>query len=329
MLRMPAFEVHLPTTPEEAFALRTRLEDSMYVAGGTDLLVNLKHRLHEPAHLVSLASIDTLRGISLGSDGTLRIGASTTLQEVATSPVVLQEVPGLARAAALVAGPQHRRMGTLGGNVMLDTRCLFYNQTPLWRESLGYCLKKQGDWCHVIGSRKSCVAAQSSDTVPVLTALDARIELIDGEGTREVPLRELFTKDGRFDHVHTVPHTALVTAIVVPPRPAGHRSTYRKVRARNAIDYPQLGVAVVGSFDGDVVTSLEACLGAMLPQPRLLRHMDKAVGRTLTADLVEELAEHAFKQARPQAQIHGPADWRRHMVRVEMRRALEELANGA
>lgn len=326
MLRMPAFEVHLPTTPEEAFALRARLDDSMYVAGGTDLLVNLKHRLHEPAHLVSLAQVHGLSGVTLEADGTLRIGARTTLHEVATSDLVQREAPGLARAAGLVAGPQHRRMGTLGGNVMLDTRCLFYNQTPLWREGLGYCLKKSGDWCHVIGSRKSCVAAQSSDTVPVLTALDARVEIIDGEGVRAVALRDLFTKDGRFDHVHTVQHTALVTAIVVPPRPAGHRSTYRKLRARGSIDYPQLGVAVAAGFDGDVVTSLEVVLGAMLPQPKPLRHMDKAVGQRLTPELVEELAEHGFKQARPQAQIHGDPDWRRHMARVELRRALQEIA---
>src|SRR5690606_24313141 len=273
------------------------------------------HRLHEPEHLVSLARVEGLKGVDLAADGTLRIGAGVTLHDVATSPLIQREAPGLARAAGLVAGPQHRRMGTLGGNVMLDTRCLFYNQTPLWRESLGHCLKKQGDWCHVIGSRKSCVAAQSSDTVPALTALDARIELVDADGAREVALRDLFTKDGRFDHVHTVPHTALVTAVVVPPRPAGHRGTYRKVRARGSIDYPQLGVAVAAGFDGDVVTSLEVVIGAMLPQPKLLRHMDKAVGQRLTPELVEELAEHGFKQARPQAQIHGDPDWRRHMAR--------------
>lgn len=329
MLRMPGFEVHLPASAAEAVALRAELPESLYVAGGTDLLVNLKHRLHAPSHLVSLARVEGLGGITLQDDGTLRIGATTTLHEVATSPLVTREAPGLAQAAGLVAGPQHRRMGTLGGNVMLDTRCLFYNQSEHWRQSIGYCLKKDGDWCHVIGSPKSCVAAQSSDTVPMLTAMNAQIELLDVDGPREVPLRELFTKDGRFDHVHTVPHTALVTGILVPPRPTGHRGVYRKVRARAAIDYPQLGVAVAAGFDGDVLTALDIVIGAMLPQPRVLRHVDQAVGQRLTDDLIQQLAEHAFKQARPQAQVHGSPDWRRLMARVEVRRALTTLRPAA
>lgn len=325
MLRMPAFEVHLPTSATEALALRTRLPGSMYVAGGTDLLVNLKHQLHQPRHLVNLSGIDALRGTTLEADGTLRIGAGVTLHDLATSPRVRAELPGLAEAAGLVAGPQHRRMGTIGGNVLLDTRCLFYNQTELWRRALGHCLKKDGDWCHVIGSARSCVAAQSSDTVPVLVAADAAIEVLEPEGTRRVPLRALYQKDGRFEQVHAVPHTALVTAIVVPPRAPGHRSTYRKVRARAAVDYPQLGVGIVGSFDGDVVTGLEIVLGAMLPQPKRLPGASRAVGHVLTDARIAELADHAFRQARPQTQIHGSPAWRRHMARVEVHRGLEAL----
>lgn len=325
MLRMPEFQVHLPRTAAEAVKLRAELPASMYVAGGTDLLVNLKHQLHQPEHLVSLQQVAGLDAIELAADGTLRLGAGATLHAVATSPVVGREVPGLALAASLVAGPQHRRMGTIGGNVMLDTRCLFYNQTREWREALGWCLKADGDWCHVIGSAKSCVAAQSSDTVPMLVAVDATIELLDADGPREVALRELFTKDGRFDHVHSVPHTALVTGIRIPPRPAGHRSTYRKVRARQAIDYPQLGVAIAAAFDGDRLAALEVVIGAMLPQPKRLTNLDEALGKPLDDALVEFLAERAFKQVRPQAQIHGSADWRRHMARVELRRGLEAL----
>lgn len=329
MLRMPGFEVHLPQTVADAVALRAELPESMYVAGGTDLLVNLKHRLHAPRHLVSLAAVQGFGGVTTDDDGTLRIGAGTTLHDLATSEIVGAEVPGLAEAAGLVAGPQHRRMGTIGGNVMLDTRCLFYNQTEHWRQSIGYCLKKDGDWCHVIGSRKSCVAAQSSDTVPMLIAVGASLEVVDVEGARTVPLREVFTKDGRFDHVHTLDPRALVTAVVIPPRPPGHRSVYRKVRSRGSIDYPQLGVAIAASFDGSVVTSLEVVLGAMLPQPKRLRSMDKAVGQPLDEALIADLAEHGFKQARPQTQLHGSPDWRRHMARVELRRGLEALAASA
>ena len=146
MLRMPPFELHLPTTASEAVDLRSALPESMYIAGGTDLLPNLKHRLHAPQHLVSLSEVEGLDAISMAHDGTLEIGARSTLHAIATSELLLQEVPGFPEAAGVVAGPQHRQMGTIGGNVMLDTRCLFYNQTAEWRTALGNCLKKDGDW---------------------------------------------------------------------------------------------------------------------------------------------------------------------------------------
>ena len=323
---MPEFELHLPRTAAEAVSLRSSLPESLYVAGGTDLLPNLKHELHRPKHLVSLAQVEGLDGISVRADGTLRIGARTTLHALATDERLRVEVPGLSLAASLVAGPQHRRMGTLGGNVMLDTRCLFYNQSAHWRASLGYCLKAEGTWCHVIGSAKGCVAAQSSDTVPVLVALDARIEALAPDGTaREVPLRGLWTKDGRVDRNHTVPAESLVTAILVPPRRSGHRSTYRKVRSRAAVDYPQLGVAVVAAFDGGTCSALDVVLGAMLPHPKAVDGLDFAVGTPLDDAVIERVAEAAFKQARPQSQIHGEPSWRRHMARVETRRALEAV----
>ncbi len=325
MLRMPPFEVHLPTTAVEAVALRSSLPESMYVAGGTDLLPNLKHRLHSPQHLISLSEVAGLAEISASEDGPLTIGARATLHALATSEVIQRSVPGLAQAASLVAGPQHRLMGTIGGNVMLDTRCLFYNQTAEWRSALGNCLKKDGDWCHVIGSAKACVAAQSSDTVPMLVALDARICVRTSAGCDKIALRDLFTKDGRFDRFQTVPDTALVEAIEIPPPRPGHRSVYRKVRSRAAVDYPQLGVAISASFDGEICAELEVVVGAMMPQPKRLKHMHKAVGQTLSDALIDDLAEHGFKQVRPQASIHGSPQWRRHMARVELARGLRAI----
>lgn len=325
MLRMPEFQVHLARSAAEAVALRSTLPGSLYVAGGTDLLPNLKHQLHAPAHLVSLEHAG-LAGIALEPDGTLRIGAGTTLHAVATDDTVRRELPGLARAASLVAGPQHRRMGTLGGNVMLDTRCLFYNQSLHWRTSLGYCLKAEGTWCHVIGSAKACVAAQSSDTVPVLVAADARIEvLLPGNVTGQVPLRSLWTKDGRVDENRTLPAEALVTAIVVPPRASGHRSTYRKVRSRAAIDFPQLGVALIGAFDGDRCVSLEVVVGATMPFPKRVDHLDPLLGVPLDDAVIERIADHVYRQVKPQPQLHGDVAWRRHMARVETRRGLQQL----
>jgi 4-hydroxybenzoyl-CoA reductase subunit beta len=325
MLRMPPFEVHLPKTAAEAVALRASLPASMYVAGGTDLLPNLKHELHHPQHLVSLTHVEGFAGIHEDHGG-LVIGAGTTLHDLATSALVAAKVPGLARAASLVAGPQHRRMGTIGGNVMLDTRCLFYNQSLPWRKALGSCLKSEGTWCHVIGSDKTCVAAQSSDTVPVLVALDAAIDVaLPGGEARRVPLRGLWGKDGRFDRNKALPGEALVTAIVVPAPAAGHRSTYRKVRARQAVDYPQLGVAIVCDVDGGTLRAVELVIGATMPFPKRVDGLEAFAGRAIDAALVDELADKVGKQARPQPQIHGDADWRRHLARVEARRGLQQL----
>ncbi|MCO4745608.1 MAG: FAD binding domain-containing protein [Proteobacteria bacterium] len=323
MLRMQPFEVHLPETVAEACKLRSELADSLFVAGGTDLLPNIKHGLFTPKHLISLSHIDGFDGISV-VDGAIRIGAGTSLDVVANSTDV---PPGLAKAASLVAGPQHRKMGTLGGNVMLDTRCLFYNQSTQWREALGYCLKAEGTFCHVIGSDKRCVAAHSADTVPVLLALDAAVEFVGPEGEGAVNMRQLYRQEGR-DPVQLDDRT-LLTAIVLPPLPAGHVSTYRKVRTRAAIDFPQLGIGLAGAIVDGVVTELSAVASALMPQPKVLKGMDAAVGKPLDEAMIEHLAERCFKQVRPQRSLHGDPAWRRHMARVEMRRGLEELVEAS
>ena len=233
--------------------------------------------------------------------------------------------PGLREALSVIAGPQHRRMGTLGGNVLLDTRCLYVNQTELWRGALGNCLKADGDWCHVIGSGKACVAAQSSDGVPMLTALGATLRFLTTEGPIERELHGLFTKDGRYDRMLTVPRTALLTEILVPAAAPGHRSTYRKIRARQAVDFPQASIAIAGTFDERGATALSIVLGAMLPAPRVLDGLDVAIGVPWDPALIEHLADRVYSQARPQTSIHGDPAWRRATLRVEARRGLEAL----
>jgi len=327
---MAPFDVHTPATAAEAVALRTRLPDSMYLAGGTDLLPNLKHRLHAPQHLVSLRGVEDLVGIARDADGTLRVGAGTSLHAVATSETVGAAVPALARAAGLIAGPQHRRMGTLGGNVMLDTRCLFYNQSEGWREALGYCLKRDGDWCHVINTPKRCVAAHSADTVPVLLTVGARVAYEGPEGPGEIALDDLYVMDGRFYQNRSLDPATLVTQIIVPPQPEGHRSVYHKVRARGAVDFPQLGLALAGDFAEDgTVRSLVGVVTAVLPKPRFLRKLDSAVGTRLEDEVIDDLAEIVRRQTHPQASAHGAPAWRKHMAGVEMRRGLLELREGA
>ena len=322
---MQPFTVHQPETVAEAVQLRVSLDDAHYLAGGTDLLPNVKQGLHQPAHLVHLGGLAELAALHGTDDGGLWIGAGVTLHQVATGPHVVAHAPALAQAAGLVAGPQHRRMGTLGGNVMLDTRCLFYNQAQPWRQALGYCLKKDGEWCHVIGSNKTCVAAQSSDTVPVLIALGAVLHATTAEGEVQVPLAELFNMDGRLENLHALPEEALVTGIRLPPRHPDQRSVYRKVRIREAIDFPLLGVAAVADFDGPTCTQLTVVVGAVMPRPKVLRKMELAHGTTLPDAVIDALAEQAQKQVRPQPSLFGSPSWRRDLVPVEVRRALEQL----
>ncbi len=327
MLRMQPFEVHTPRTAAEAVALRASLPDAHYLAGGTDLLPNLKHGLHDAAHLVHLGGVAELVGIEESADGALRIGAGTSLHAVQHDARILAGAAPLADAAGAVAGPQHRRMGTLGGNVMLDTRCLFYNQSASWRTALGYCLKREGDWCHVIDTPKRCVAAHSADTVPALIALDATLEVVDPErGAFTLSLDDLYQQDGRTDQNRALHPAALLVAIHVPPRAAGHRGVYRKVRARGAVDFPQLSLAIAGALDADgTVRALTAVISAVLPKPKRLRGFDAAVGAPLDDATIEALAEQVFKQTHPQTSLHGDPSWRRHMARVETRRALQAL----
>jgi 4-hydroxybenzoyl-CoA reductase subunit beta len=329
MLRMPEFQVALPSSAQEAARLMHDLDDAMFVAGGTDLLPNLKHGLHQPSHLISLSGIPEMNGITLEADGTLHIGASTTLDTIVSSPVVTTSLPGLAVAAASVAGPQHRNMGTIGGNIMLDTRCLYYNQSLPWRKSLGYCLKKDGDWCHVIGSKATCVAAHSADTPPVLLATGAILCFETAEGGVEVSLKDLYQQDGRYLKNHSLDRNTLLTAVKIPPRAVGHRSTYRKVRARDSVDFPQLGIGLAAGFDGGVCTELVAVVSAVMPKPKFLKKMDQAVGTRLDDATINTLAEAAFKQVRPQSSIHGSPAWRRHMAKVEMKRGLIALRDQA
>jgi 4-hydroxybenzoyl-CoA reductase subunit beta len=293
---------------------------AMYVAGGTDLLPNLKHRIVRPTLLIDLAGI---AGTVRRDADTLVLDAGLRLADLATNPLVLQYLPPLARAASLVAGPQIRNMGTLGGNILLDTRCLYYNQTEFWRQALGFCLKAEGTWCHVVGGPKTCVAAQSSDTVPVLLALDARLRFVDGA---EVAIRELYRFNG-MDHLKLAPG-ALLTEVRVPsPRP-GFRGSYEKLRTRDSIDFPQLGLAVTGHWEGRTPRTLDIVVGAANPQPKPVRGLDPFLGAPLATASIDAIADLVYQQTRPQAAVHGDPAWRRQMAAVFTRRALSRLAGG-
>lgn len=328
MLRLHPFRYHRPATVDEAVALLTGLgSEAMPMAGGTDLMPNMKHRLFTPAHVVSLNRIAAMKGVALGPSGKhLRIGALETLADVSVNPLVRRYFPGLADAAGLVAGPQLRHMGTIGGNVCLDTRCTYYNQTEFWRGALGYCLKKDGTVCHVTKVGRRCVAAHSADTPPNLIALGATLTLVGPGGERAISASDFFVTDGIWN-TRRGPDEILAE-IRIPIGGPGRRSAYRKLRQRSSIDFPLLSVAVAGDFDecGGVerIIGVVSALGA---RPRMLAGWDEiAVGERLGGGVIDALAARAYAQCHPLENIIVDAEWRRAMVRVYVKRALAELA---
>ncbi len=328
MLRLPPFEYHTPRTVEEAMSLAASYgAEARFVAGGTDLIPNMKHRLFEPEHLIALSFIDEMKGVRM-ADGVLEIGAAESLTGVAESTDVQRWVPALAEAARHVAGPQIRNRGTIGGNLCLDTRCTYYNQTEFWRRSLGFCLKKDGDVCHVTRVGRKCVAAHSADTPPVLMVLDAEV-VIQGPGeTRTVPVRDLFIADG-IRNIR-VELGELLTRIRIPIH---SRTTcvYRKLRQRQAVDFPLLTVAVAADADPDGGWSrVRGVVTGLGSRPRELTGWDAIhEGGPLDDDVVDALAERAHAQCRPLENHIVDPDWRRAMVPVEVRRALTELRAAA
>lgn len=325
MLRLPPYRYHRPTTVEEAVALLgEHAGDVLPIAGGTDLVPNMKHRLFEPGHLVALKGIGALKGIR-EEDGWLRIGAAETLASVASDPTVRRLFPALADAAGHVAGPQLRNMGTLGGNLCLDTRCTYYNQTAFWRGALGYCLKKDGDTCHVTRVGKKCVAAHSADTPPVLIVLDAVADLAGPNGAREIPVRDFFVADG-IANTRREPGE-IVTAVRIPLTSAARRAGYAKLRQRQAIDFPLLTVAVAAELEEDGrVRSLQGVVTGLGSRPKELTAWSEiAEGQRLDEEVTLELAERAHKQCHPLENITLDPEWRRAMVPVYVKRALEQL----
>jgi 4-hydroxybenzoyl-CoA reductase subunit beta len=273
--------------------------------------------------------VPELRGVRVEDDDTLVLGALTTLDALAGDADVRRRAPALAQAAGLVAGPQLRRMGTLGGNVMLDTRCQWYNQTYFWRSALGFCLKKDGTACHVVAGGRNCVAAASNDTAPALMSLDAELVFHGASGTRRVPIDELYTADGI--HNKSVRGEILVE-VRVPAVPAGHRGAYGKLRERGSIDFPLLGLAVRLDLEpSGRVARAALCAVALQARPARLNKAARVLEGTTPGEpgfqeAVHAAGELARKQCHPLDNIPGDAEYRREMVPVMVRRTLEAAA---
>jgi len=324
VLRLPPFRFLQPETAREAaLLLAEHGAEAMAVAGGTDLYPNLKRRQFEPKVLVSLRALPDTRGI--GVNGGLRLGAMTTLAEVERHPEVLRRWPAVARAAGLVSSPPLRNAGTIGGNLCVDTRCTYYNQTEFWRASIGYCMKKDGTICLVAPGSDKCWALSSSDTAPVMIALEATATLVGPEGERRIPVAALYGRDG-IAYLAKRPEEIL-TDVHVPDR-TGWETTYRKLRRRGSIDFPIVGVAAAVRRDaGGVVEDARIVLGAVHTHPvEAVDAQEFLKGRRLEPETIDMAAGIAYKPARPLDNADLSYAWRKRMVRIEVARALRGLA---
>ena len=325
MLRLPELNILTPSTLIEALRQLSNVESTL-VAGGTDLYPNLKRRQVSYRNLVSLSGINSLREISGTAETGFVIGAMTTLTEIVNHPIISTHYPALAQAALLVSTPQLRNSGTLGGNVCLDTRCMYYNQNELWRQALGHCLKSYGSICQAATKSRRCYAVSSADTVPILVALAARLRLKGLDNAREIPIEDFYGQDG-INYLTKKPDEIL-TAIVLPPA-RELKMVYLKIRKRNSFDFPVAGVAVVLEKDVDhKVSKVRVVLGALESRPLLLQEATAVmVGNKLTKEVIDTVADLAFKKAKPLDNTDmGPA-YRKQMARVLTTRALQQLAS--
>ncbi len=325
MLRMPKFKVINPTSVNEAVAAIAQNEDARFIAGGTDINPNLKHRLLDPKHLIALNGVEEMFGISQ-SDSGLRIGAMESLTHVETNELIQQLAPGLASAARQVSGPQLRNMGTIGGNIMLDTRCQWYNQTYFWRQSLGFCLKKDGDLCHVIKGGSKCVAAASNDTAAALSTLQAELEFANADGVTRIAIDKLWQADGIWNK-KVSPHDLLV-AVHLPATVLNQNGSYQKLRDRNSIDFPLLGIAARLDVGADnVVKDCALCVVALQARPwPMTKASALLIGTTVGSDDFDDALTQccalAAKQCRPMPNIPGDDAYRHAMVPVFTRRSI-------
>jgi len=324
MMRLPPFTYLAPVSVADAAKL---LADhgpaAMVVAGGTDLYPNMKRRQFEPSVLVGLRRIAGLAGVRAAGGG-LSIGAGTTLTAVARHPDVARDFPALATAAGLVSTPQLRNMGTIGGNVCVDTRCNYYNQSYQWRKAVNFCMKKDGEICLVAPGSPRCWAVSSSDTAPVLWSLGASVRLQGPSGERALPISSLYRDDG-IEYLAKRPDE-IVTEVALPPAD-GVRSVYLKLRRRGSFDFPVLGVAVALRLDGAVVREARIVLGAVASLPRESEAAGRfLVGDRLTAERIEEAARLAAGPSKPLDNTDLTHPYRKKMTRVYVARALRRLA---
>src|SRR4030095_8508594 len=330
MMRLPKFDYRTPQTIAEAVRIMGDVGPAgQFVAGGTDLYPNMKRRQQMPQTVISVMRLAELHQITGDGTSGLRFGASVTLTDICDHPVINRDYPVVAHAARTISTPLLRNMGTVGGNLLLDTRCNYYDQNYEWRKGINFCLKKDGDVCWVAPGSSKCWAVQSSDLVPVMVAIGAKFRLASTLGERIIDAAGFYNDDG-IDYLKKRPDELLVD-IHLPPL-NGWRASYQKLRRRGAFDFPVLGVAAwvkevsTGSGSDRVVADAKLILGGIAPSPIDVSEAGAAlIGSPLDSDHIEAAAEAAYTKARPLDNTDFVMNWRKQMARRYTVLALESL----
>ena len=324
MMRLPKFEYRAPHTIADAVKIISDVgAEAQFVAGGTDLYPNMKRRQQMPKTVISVMRLPELNQVQGAGDKGLVIGASVTLTEICENETIKREYPVIASAARTISTPMLRNMGTIGGNLLLDTRCNYYDQNYEWRKAINFCLKKDGDVCWVAPGSAKCWAVQSSDLVPVMVAIGAKFRFISASGERMVEAREFYKDDG-IDYMNKRPAELLVEVHLPPTN--GWRASYQKLRRRGAFDFPVLGVAAYVRYENTSITEAKIVLGGIAPSPVQVTDAAQAlIGKPLNDNQIDAAAEAAYIKARPLDNTDFVYQWRKQMARQYTIRALREL----
>ena len=323
MIRLPRFTyVAARNIAEAVDHLGASPSETMLLAGGTDLIPNMKRRQQVPRVVVGLRGVRELRGV--GHEGEITIGAGMTLTEIVADERLRQSCRGLWQAASQVATPHLRNMATIGGNLCLDTRCTYYDQSEEWRQAIGYCMKKDGETCWVATSSPKCLAVSSTDTAPMLQAFGARVRLASARGPRTIDVADLFANDGM--HYLTRLPDELLTDVIIPDQ-TGWRSAYWKLRRRGTFDFPVASVAVAARIGADrIVQDIRVVLGSVASRPLTVGAATEQLrGHELTDEQIAAAADAAYPAGKPMDNTDYELVWRKKMIKPLVTYALREV----
>ena len=326
MERLHPFELQRPMSLAQAAAMLADHPAARLLAGGTDLLPNLRRGVEQPTHLIDLGGVRDLGDITLDSAG-LTVGAGVTLSRLAADRTIAAEWLALSQAAGSIAAPGHRNAATVGGNLCLDTRCVFYNQSEWWRAANDHCLKRGGEVCHVAAQGQRCHAAFCGDLAPALLVLGAEVELVSSRSTRRMPLAELYSDDGAAHLV--IARDEVLAHAMLPAASAALRSGYRKARTRASTDFPLAGVACAIELRDGCVTQLRIALTGTNARPFLVEGVAALTGRPVDTAMLTALGKLVQKQASPARTTVTPSHYRRQVASALAQRLLRELAEAA